>query len=631
MNSVSNTIARDSFEYLWSGDGREVNTYLNTYRNWNEYGLQVEPVFDTEDGNDSKLWWDLGSSNKKNFIGTKAIFNNVNSVFKGDWDNPLKMAMNAPLLDSQQVRDKIRERGGCSIKELVEASEKGLMGRAIYDYSDFMFCKHLGKMSNNYLITLRRFPFPAGDHISYTLWPGDGPDSDEYTSNHHAPDIGRLVTWMGTPDNKLEDILKYKVLMPYKEMESQIQDAEGTAEDGGLLGSVMNMANKDYVAGTLRGSCGTSSTSTLGKMLGGTRAVAGPNRTDWAYYRDQSKPYGPVDVIAKTHIRKDGSEGGLLFEQSISLTFDYELRSYDGINGRAALLDLLGNILSVTYTNGNFWGGQIRSTGMAQSNIFANLPIFNLNGHEDYNQIKDKFMDSLSDVGKAMNNGQPIGGISDVISMIKNMASNIGKVLLGGVMNALGRPVKQGLNSLLSSDPVGLWHLTIGNPKHPIMSMGNMILTDVEIQHYGPLGLDDFPTGLKVKVTLTHGMPRDKMRIEHMYGLGDNRIYFPAGKNIELMYDNATPIKSRDTANASNTDRITANTNTQTVDESSKAVVDAIDLSKSYTKYFGMSDIKVIDKASREGHLGSSKARTKEESDKIKKEASSKMDNQQNQ
>ena len=181
MNSVSNTIARDSFEYLWSGDGREVNTYLNTYRNWNEYGLQVEPVFDTEDGNDSKLWWDLGSSNKKNFIGTKAIFNNVNSVFKGDWDNPLKIAMNAPLLDSQQVRDKIRERGGCSIKELVEASEKGLMGRAIYDYSDFMFCKHLGKMSNNYLITLRRFPFPAGDHISYTLWPGDGPDSDEYT------------------------------------------------------------------------------------------------------------------------------------------------------------------------------------------------------------------------------------------------------------------------------------------------------------------------------------------------------------------------------------------------------------------------------------------------------------------
>ena len=419
--------------------------------------------------------------------------------------------------------------------------------------------------------------------------------------------------------------------MPYKEMESQIQDAEGTAEDGGLLGSVMNMANKDYVAGTLRGSCGTSSTATLGKMLGGTRAVTGPNRTDWAYYRDQSKPYGPVDVIAKTHIRKDGSEGGLLFEQSISLTFDYELRSYDGINGRAALLDLLGNILSVTYTNGNFWGGQIRNTGMAQSNIFANLPIFNLNGHEDYNQIKDKFMDSLSDVGKAMNNGQPIGGISDVISMIKNMASNIGKVLLGGVMNALGRPVKQGLNSLLSSDPVGLWHLTIGNPKHPIMSMGNMILTDVEIQHYGPLGLDDFPTGLKVKVTLTHGMPRDKMRIEHMYGLGDNRIYFPAGKNIELMYDNATPIKSRDTANASNTDRIAANTNTQTVDESSKAVVDAIDLSKSYTKYFGMSDIKVIDKASREGHLGSSKARTKEESDKIKKEASSKMDNQQNQ
>ena len=29
----------------------------------------------------------------------------------------------------------------------------------------FMYCKHLGKVSNNYMITLRRFPLPVDDYI----------------------------------------------------------------------------------------------------------------------------------------------------------------------------------------------------------------------------------------------------------------------------------------------------------------------------------------------------------------------------------------------------------------------------------------------------------------------------------
>ena len=619
QNTPNDIETRDSFEYVSYNRGDDsISKTLNTYRNWNEFGLQVEPIYNPDsensDSNDTSNWWSTSNSSTK-YIGTKALFNNVNAVFKGDKNSQLRYAMNAPLLDSQEVRNIIRSRKGCSIRELVEASEKGLMGRAIYDYSDFMYCKYLNQVSNNYLVTLRRFPYPAGDHINFTLWNGIKPDGDEDKVNKHLPDIGRLVTWMGTPDNNLEDILKYKVLMPYKEMTAEIQTQGGTAEDGGLLGSIMNMTSKDYISGAVRGSCGLSSINLLRGMVGGRagRALATPPNSDWFYYKDEARPYGPVDVISKTHIRQGGSEGGLVFEQDISLTFDYELRSYDGINGRAAMLDLLGNILSVTYTNGRFWGGMIRNTGAATTNAYANLPIYNMKGNEDFNQIKDAFLNSLSQVGAAMNNGKPIGGISDVINMIKNMASNIGTVLLGGALNALGRPIKQGLNSLLSNDPVGLWHLTIGNPKHPILSMGNMILKDVEIQHYGPLGLDDFPTGIKVKVTLGHAMPRDKLRIEHMYGLGDNRIYMPMGKHVSLMYNNAEQYKS---SKGSQVDQKRSQVDrNEEVTDSSVSKSTTQDAQSKYMKYFGLRDSVLIDKAAREGHMGSNKAKTTSQSD----------------
>ena len=67
---------------------------------------------------------------------------------------------------------------------------------------------------------------------------------------------------------------------------------------------------------------------------------------------------------------------GLIFEQKFTLIFDYELRSYYGVNGKAAMADLLGNILATTYTHGTFWGGERRLNGASQDNIFANLPIF---------------------------------------------------------------------------------------------------------------------------------------------------------------------------------------------------------------------------------------------------------------
>lgn len=641
------TTPTSSIPRLLEGDNTHVLTdssainELNVYRNWGLFGLI--PELYNEDEVDSK-GKSVGVTRKfidpyddesfKSVVGTKSLFNNVNAV---RFNTVMQVENNAPLMDTPELRKRIRQRGDCSIKELVRASANNEMGRAIYNYSDFMYCKNVGRVSNNYLITLRRFPFPCGDHINFTQQDNES----ERTYNEHMPDIGRLVTWMGTSGNEMGNILKYSVNMPFNELTAEIQTLDNNAEQGGFMGGLMNLSSTRYANNAIAGLGGDgpigaikSSMGYIGNKMGGggriSKAIGGglnwyggklngPPSNQWeaVYHLDKTKTYGNADVITKTHKRRDPQEGGLEFEQSITLTFDYELRSYDGINGRAAFLDLIGNILAVTYTNGKFWGGEYRGSGQSQLNAFTNLPIYNMlspNSDEPFTftNLINSTIDSVNQIGKqfARKDDGTDGNFWDAI---KNIASNIGKSLLGGTLNALGRPQKQALNSLLTPAPVGYWHLTVGNPKHPIMSMGNMILKSTEIEHYGPLGFDDFPTGIKVTITLQHAKPRDASEIENMYYMGDYRIYQPMGKHIKHMYEASSPYKQdrQEFTGQNNVSKV----NGAVVDISEEKQLKD-DVSRRYMKYFGTRSDQNIEWSAMEGHLGSQKAKTKEESDK---------------
>ena len=300
--------------------------------------------------------------------------------------------------------------------------------------------------------------------------------------------------------------------------------------------------------------------SFMGKMFNaGSKPYDIKSFTSW---QDKNKVYGPVDAVKSVYIRSDE---GIKFDQSFSLVFDYELRSYNGINGRQAMLDLLSNILNVTYTTGTFWGGGYKGGGAHQNNVFANMEIFKAKG--GFTDFIDTFTKDVSTVKDKIS--ASVGG--DPLQALKNFMNDIGGMLVGGMLNKLGRPQKQMVNSLLSPAPIGFWHVTIGNPHHPIMSMGNMVIQGTTIEHYGPLGLDDFPTGLKVTVELTRGKPRDIRDIERLYMHGNDRIYTSMGPEIEQMYKNAKNYignKNSKIAN-SNTEMLTNSESIRTAELSS--------------------------------------------------------------
>jgi hypothetical protein len=288
----------------------------------------------------------------------------------------------------------------------------------------------------------------------------------------------------------------------------------------------------------------------------------------------------------------------------MSLVFEYELRSYNGINPKQAMLDLLSNILNVTYTTGTFWGGGFKGYAAQQSNIFTNLNVFKTHGGA---------MELIGALIDDANNGwQSFKGLvtgGDFFKRAGQMLNSIGGMILGGLLNKLGRPKKAMYNSLLSPAPIGFWHVTIGNPKKPIISMGNMIITNVTIEHSGPLGLDDFPTGLKVTVELDRGKPRDLRDIEKLYMQGNDRIYSSMSDKVFDMYKNSELYKaSRDSKNKVEYKPVY---NTATVDlEPTKTTITVKDLNsikKSLKKYFGTDDTYSIYVPAAEQEYGSSK------------------------
>lgn len=445
--------------------------------------------------------------------------------------------------------DYSKDLSDCSIKTLVEESNNGNLGRCIYKYADFMYCKNLGKVSNNRLITLRRFPIPIGDdiwHVNDNLGP------------NISGDTGRLVTWLDDT-NRLEDILKYNYSDSFIKKEAKFQDKDSRADSdqGGILGAAINLANPKYreLMGDKRGSLAGGGNLILNSVIGDSSWTAGRNETDaenrsviWDRY-DENRVYEPKGTVRETHLY----EGKLSFTQDFTLTFDYELRAYENINPRTAFLDLLNNIQHVTYRKGTFWGGAVWWKGAPE----------NVNGWKNANAFIDKTWDGLTDTLKLLATGElnlgdffgslynkakdtlgqaatSIGKfVSDEQTRInagkslvnKAQSLKVGDMLKGMIKNKLGRPSLYATNSILTGEPVGLWHVTIGNPRNPIMAMGNLIIENASIQHYGPLGLDDFPTGLKVTVNLKHAKPRDMMEIGKMYTMGAVGLGVPLARN----------------------------------------------------------------------------------------------------
>ena len=130
-----------------------------------------------------------------------------------------------------------------------------------------------------------------------------------------------------------------------------------------------------------------------------------------------------------------------------------------------------------------------------------------------------------------------------------------------------------------------------------------MILKKTTIEHYGPLGLDDFPTGIKVTCELDRGKSRDIRDIEKLYMKGNDRIYTSMGPKVFDMYEHSREYRTGNGLVDGVSSYSGGNADTDTGSKPSKNNIN--DLNAVLKKYFGHSDTYSIKIAAMEQENGS--------------------------
>jgi len=391
-----------------------------------------------------------------------------------------------------------------------------------YQPSDFLFHKYYNKIPVNHMITLRRFGNPCFDNI-YDL--KVRPDEDKTGGvDAFTPAGCTAVTYMGdTAGNPMGELLKYSFGMNWKELTSEMESID--SGDGGYTQQPFynkfgggGRAFFDTLKGVKPGDKFRKENMTTGDKLGTTYA---------------NFVLGPINVVNKTFIR----ETGLEMSNDIKLTFDYSAKSLAYVNPKIAMLDVMVNMMTMTYNNGQFWGGGHRfyGSGGYVANQFGDINKLKQGDFAGYigsvvNDVESGFKNVFGD---SSGNISLESGIEGLLNVGKTFLGNMLGSFLGGQIGGASGSVAT--KAFISAEPTGDWHVTVGNPLNPITMMGNMTVHNTTMTLGEGLGVDDFPTEVKFEVDLKHGKPRDKGDMENMFNMGRGKIYASAKGEEDIL------------------------------------------------------------------------------------------------
>ena len=497
--------------------------------------------YSPKDENDGKLLMPHSIMNENVAINYRTIYNGY-PLFSKDSNftqySDYERCMQKDEYIAAYLRDK-KDPSDKNILSYYNSENFDPYGLAKYRMQDFIYLKYYNQIPNNYMVTLRRYTIPCEDHMfGLDMSPVVVNRMNGYADDYFA--LATAVTYMGEKTgNKLSDILKFDYGANWEEKEGKVESLQNP--DGGLAAQLKNRGRTKISDNILAGEGMDSSVSktsqlrsmirfsamTLGKGTSVTEAMTSQHDFPENAFNNRygEEFYGDVNVINKVKMRSRG----ITYSNNFSLTFEYSLKSLKCVNPRIAMMDILSNFLILTGNYGTFWGGATIFYG--NRNIapqYGNPMLLRQGKYGEYiaslaGDVKEGFkkitqMDSINSTGdffKGLWTGVKNIGSGFFQSLVGN--------LLGGNIGVAGEA--QVVPALLSGQPSGFWHVTVGNPLDPIAMMGNMAVTKTTVEFGDMLGYDDFPTEIKFTVDLEHCRPRDNAGIESMFNAGKGRFY----------------------------------------------------------------------------------------------------------
>ena len=442
-------------------------------------------------------------------------------------------------------------------KELPNKGSTFTQWSSPYSWSDFIFCKLYGVVSNNRMITLRKYPVAVNDAATTRR---------QNNNTARFIPIAQAVTWFGEgTGNDINSFWQNQWSMPWEKKSIDQKDVEGNeivnfgaalkkvfADNGAdkinpLFSSVLDIAltasdmdinpNQSGYQGALKTEFEKVATSTGKASIEQKRQdfIKGLYSDNGAYF---NQILGPVNVKNKFLMRSRGLSGES-FDSEMSLTFEFRTDSYYGLDQRRVALDILANMLELTYSDGDWLevlNVYYKKVGLALSKTEQALIQNSMQGSA-FNP--DKLFNALATITKARVNAAldftlQAGGqaINAGVNLLGNLVglNDIATADAGTLKTAMNIAVTKALGetfpafvqrrSAVGNQPTGNWHITIGNPINPIMQMGDVVVTGATCTFNDELGPNDFPTEMKFVVSLKRTKPRDSADIRRAFDLG---------------------------------------------------------------------------------------------------------------
>lgn len=371
--------------------------------------------------------------------------------------------------------------------------------------SDFAYLKDFGVFPNNRLMIARRFAGAVKDDLT------------SYGVNSPTP-LATLVSW--TPDGN--NFIEFSFGEEWESAESSFRevlndigkDMKASQDQTGKLGD----AASEFSAISLPGFMEGLQYQVLNKMgLSDDKSVSG-------------LPGGNPNLIREAKRRKtldaETAGSGLKADVSINMKVEYEQKFINGVDPTLVYYDIIANALSFGTSESSFQFAGPFGAGVSETlQKFISGDIKGI--IEGIRNFVSSLISAIADVGRDLieklisptqNEGEPNADtLYEAFSSI--FASTIGatigkyKIRIQGIANAL---------SGAYSTP---WHITIGNPKKPMFSSGDMYTTDVKVTLGPILAFNDLPSSITIEFTLKNARNLGSQEIFNKFNASGGRTY----------------------------------------------------------------------------------------------------------
>lgn len=393
-----------------------------------------------------------------------------------------------------------------SIGSLIDYTNKVGMKSMKLTAAHFVYLKDLGVYPNNRLMIARRFPAPVGNDLTAVT----------------AEPLATLISWVPNDSDFLD-----------------ISFGEHWDRADASFEKVLNDIGKDT---SLSGDNSGGNKGLGSKFYEGFNAVPFGGFTE-GLQRDVMKKLGIIDDkdpnvlpegnpnLIKEGMRRrvigKGQDGsGLKCNFSVTMKVEYEHKYINGLDSSIAYFDLISNVLSFATSESTFMYNKLYAGGA--NGILGKL----ISG--DVNAIKDSlqkfitaFADALSQQSKQLVEQLKNSVKSDKKADGSKTPSGlkaIAATLLGSVIGKYKMAIL-GIISSLTGQASTPWHITIGNPKRPIFTSGDMVMEDVKLKLGPVLGWNDLPSTISIEFTLKNARNLGAQEIMNRLNGGKGRSY----------------------------------------------------------------------------------------------------------